>query len=77
MLMPRLVVHCQIFALWSLGVLGGLSANAQEAQPPAFDLQQIKEVLSQEIEKILLNAGQEVQRWSVRKCSARGREVSF
>lgn len=57
MLLPRLVVHCQMFALLSLCVLGELSANAQEAQPPAFDLLQIKEVLSQEIEKILSATG--------------------
>jgi D-alanyl-D-alanine-carboxypeptidase/D-alanyl-D-alanine-endopeptidase len=57
MLTPKLAVHFQIFVLLSLGALGGLSANAQEAQPPAFDLLQTKKVLSQEIQKILSETG--------------------
>ena len=50
----RVTIWCQILtALF----LGGLSANAQESQPPAFDLPKTREVLSQEIRKILLETG--------------------
>ena len=54
MLMSRLVTY---FPTLALLILGGLSAKAQESQPSTCDLQQTKEVLSREIQKILSETG--------------------
>jgi CubicO group peptidase (beta-lactamase class C family) len=46
-----------MLVLLFFGALGGLCATAQESQPSAFDLPRAKEVLSREIQKILLETG--------------------
>ena len=54
MSMARLAVHFQMLVTL---FLGGLSAKAQESQPSAFDLPQTKEMVAQEMQKILSETG--------------------